>query len=86
MTTLQENTIERITKKVERLNGNQTVSVHNIRKGHILLNIFNVRDLTDTITTTTFVDVEINTKGNITKGFANEYTPKVEKVYPYINK
>ena len=86
MTTLQENTIERITKKVERLNGNQTVSVHNIRKGYILLNIFNVRDLTDVVTTTTFVDVEINTKGNITKGFANEYTPKVEKVYPYINK
>ena len=86
MTTFQENTIERITKKVERLNGNQTVSVHNIRKGHVLLNIFNVRDLTDVVTTTTFVDVEINTKGNITKGFANEYTPKVEKVYPYINK
>ena len=85
MTTLQENTIERITKKVERLNGNQTVSVHNIRKGHILLNIFNVRDLTDVVTTTTFVDVEINTKGNITKGFANEYNPKVEKAYPYMN-
>ena len=86
MTTLQENTIERITKKVERLNGNQTVSVHNIRKGHVLLNVFNVRDLTDVVTTTTFIDVEINTKGNITKGFANEYNPKVEKVYPYINK
>jgi hypothetical protein len=85
MTTLQENTIERITKKVQRLNGNQTVSVHNLRKGHVTLNIFNVRDLTDVVTTTTFVDVEINTKGNITKGFANEYTPKVEKVYPYMN-
>ena len=85
MTTLQENTIERITKKVERLNGNQTISVHNIRKGHILLNIFNVRDLTDVVTTKTFVNVEINTKGNITKGFANEYNPKIENVYPYIN-
>jgi len=85
MTTLQENTIERITKKVQRLNGNQTVSVHKLRKGHITLNIFNVRDLTDVVTTTTFVDVEINTKGNITKGFANEYNPKVEKAYPYMN-
>tara|TARA_R110001632_G_scaffold67652_1_gene158878 strand:+ start:68 stop:325 length:258 start_codon:yes stop_codon:yes gene_type:complete len=85
MTASQVNTIERITKKVERLNGNQTVSVHNLRKGHVLLTIFNVRDLTDVITTTTFIDVEINTKGNITKGFANEYEPKVEKIYPYLN-
>ena len=85
MTASQGNTIERITKKVERLNGNQTVSVHNLRKGHVLLTIFNVRDLTDVITTTTFIDVEINTKGNITKGFANEYQPKVEKIYPYLN-
>ena len=85
MTTSQGNTIERITKKVERLNGNQTVSVHNLRKGHVLLTIFNVRDLTEVVTTTTFVDVEINTKGNITKGFANEYQPKVEKIYPYLN-
>lgn len=85
MTTSQGNTIERITKKVERLNGNQTVSVHNLRKGHVLLTIFNVRDLTEVVTTTTFVDVEINTKGNITKGFANEYEPKVEKSYPYMN-
>lgn len=85
MTTSQKNAIERITKRVERLNGNQTVSVHNIRKGHVLLNIFNVRDLTDFVTTTTFVDVEINTKGNITKGFASEYKPKVETIYPYMN-
>ena len=85
MTASQGNTIERITKKVERLNGNQTVSIHNLRKGHVLLTIFNVRDLTDVITTTTFIDVEINTKGNITKGFANEYQPKVEKIYPYLN-
>ena len=85
MTTSQKNAIERITKRVEKLNGNQTVSVHNLRKGHVLLTIFNVRDLTDVVTTTTFVDVEINTKGNITKGFANEYEPKIEKSYPYMN-
>tara|TARA_R100000541_G_scaffold8141_1_gene15751 strand:+ start:240 stop:497 length:258 start_codon:yes stop_codon:yes gene_type:complete len=85
MTVSQKNTIDRITKRVERLNGNQTISVHNIVKGHVSLCIFNVRDLTDVITTTTFIDVEINTKGNVTKGFANEYTPKVETVYPYMN-
>ena len=86
MTTSQENAIERITRKVERLNGNRTLRIgYNLRKGHVLLNIFNVRDLIDTVTTTTFVDVEINTKGNITKGFANEYEPKVEKIYPYLN-
>ena len=85
MTDLQKNTIDRITKQVERLNGKQTVSVLNIKKGHVSLNIFNVRDLTDVITTTTFVDVDINTKGNIVKGYANPYEPKVTKVYPYVN-
>ena len=85
MTDLQKNTIDIVTKKVERLNGQQTVSVLNIRKGHVILNIFNVRDLTDIVTTTTYVDVEINTKGNITKGFASEYNPKVKKAFPYMN-
>ena len=85
MTNSQKNTIDRITNQVERLNGKQTVSVLNIRKGHVSLTIFNVRDLTDVVTTTTFVDVDINTKGNIVKGFANQYQPKVETVYPYMN-
>ncbi len=85
MTDLQKNTIDRITKQVERLNGKQTVSALSIRKGHINLSIFNVRDLTDVITTSTYVDLDINTKGNVVKGFANPYEPKVEKVYPYMN-
>jgi len=85
MTDLQKNTIDRVTKQVERLNGQQNVSVLDIRKGHVILNIFNVRDLTDVVTTTTYVDVEVNTKGNITKGFCNPYEPKVEKSYPYMN-
>jgi len=85
MTDLQINTIDRITKRVEKLNGKQTVKVYNIRKGHINLSIFNVRDLTDVITTTTYVDVDINTKGNVVKGFANPYEAKVETVYPYMN-
>jgi hypothetical protein len=85
MTDLQKNTIDRITKQVERLNGKQTVSISDIRKGHVNLCIFNVRDLTDVITTTTYVDVDINTKGNVVKGFSNPYEPKTEKDYPYMN-
>ena len=85
MTDLQKNTIDRITKQVERLNGKQTVSVLNIRKGHINLCIFNVRDLTDVVTTTTFVNMDINTKGKSVKGFANPYEPTVETVFPYMN-
>lgn len=85
MTDLQRNTVDRLTKQIERLNGSQTVSVLDIRKGHIILNIFNVRDLTDVVTTTTYADIEINTKGKVTKGFCNPYEPKVNKVYPYMN-
>ena len=85
MTDLQKNTVDRITKQVERLNGKQTVSVSNIRKGHINLCIFNVRDLTDVVTTTTFVDMDINTRGKSVKGFANPYEAKVETVFPYMN-
>ena len=85
MTDLQKNTIDRITKQVERLNGKQTVSVLNLGKGHVNLCIFNVRDLTDVITTTTYADVDINTKGKFVKGFANPYEPKIEKDYPYMN-
>ena len=85
MTDLQKNTIDRITKQVERLNGKQGVSILNIRKNHILLTIGNKRDLTDFITTTTYVEVDINTKGNVIKGFCNPYEPKVKTIYPYIN-
>ena len=85
MTTQQTNTIDRIVKRIEKLNNTQTVSVHELRKGHVSLLVFNVRDKVDFITTLTFCDVEINTKGNITKGFANEFTPKRETKYPYIN-
>ncbi len=49
------------------------------------LNIGNVRDKVDFVRTTTFCDVEINTKGNITKGFLNELRPKVTTEYPYMN-
>lgn len=85
MTTQQKNTVDRFTKVIERLNGKQTVSVGDIRKGHIYLNICNVRDKVDFIRTTTYCDVQINTKGNVTKGFMNEYNPREEVIYPYIN-
>jgi len=85
MTTKQQDTVSRLTKIVERLNGKQTVSVNDIRKGHISLTIFNVRDKVDFIRTTTFVDVDINTNGRVVKGFINEYSPKESTVYPYTN-
>ena len=85
MTTQQKNTIDRITKRIERANGNQTVSIFEIRKGHINLSVFNVRDKVDFIRTTTYCDVEINTKGNVTKGFLNELNPKTETKYPYMD-
>jgi len=85
MTTSQKNTIDIIVARIERLNGKQTVSIHNIRKGHISLSVFNVVDKVDFIRTTTFCDIDINTKGNIVDGFANEYTPKTETKYPYMN-
>ena len=85
MTTQQQNTINRIVARIERANGKQTVSILDIRKGHVVLCVFNVRDNVESIRTTTFCDVEINTKGNITKGFANELTPKQEVKYLYID-
>ena len=86
VTSQQKNTIKRIVSTIEKANGKQTVSVLDIRKGHVILNVFNVRDKVDVIRTTTFCDVEINTKGNITKGFYNYLTPKVETKYPYMEK
>jgi hypothetical protein len=85
MTTQQSNAISRIVARVERLNGKQTVSVHNILKGHIALLVFNVDDKVDVVRTTIYCDIEINTKGNIIKGFSNEYNPKIETKYPYNN-
>ena len=85
MTTQQKNTIERIVYQIEKVNGKQTVSVLDIRKGHILLNVFNVRDKVDFIRTTTYCDVEINTRGKISKGFADALRPKETVFYPYMN-
>ena len=85
MTTNQSNTVNSIVARIQRLNGNQTVSIHNISKGHITLLVFNVRDKVDFIRTTTYCDIEINTKGNVTKGFLNELMPKETVKYPYMN-
>ena len=85
MTTQQKNTIERITKRIERANGKQTVSTLEIKKGHINLLVFNIRDKVDFIRTTTYCDVDINTKGNVVKGFLNELTPNTKTEYPYMD-
>ena len=85
MTIKQKNTIERMVSQIEKANGKQTISVFNIRKGHVTLTIFNVRDKVDFIRTTTYCDVEINTRGKITKGFADALRPQEAVVYPYIN-
>ena len=85
LTELQKNTIGQLQGRIERLNGKQTVSVYNVRKGHVLLTIFNKKDNCYVIRTETYADVQINTKGNIVKGFVNEYSPKEEVVYPYMD-
>lgn len=85
MTTQQKNTVNQLTKKIEKWNGTQKVSVWNVKKGHVLLWIGNVKDNTDWITTSTFCDVQINTKGNIVKGFFDYLTPKTETKYPYMD-
>jgi hypothetical protein len=84
MTTQQKNTIQRMVSQIEKANGKQTVSVLDIRKGHVTLTIFNVRDKVDFIRTTTYCNVEINTQGKITKGFADSLRPQETVIYPYM--
>jgi hypothetical protein len=85
MTNAQKNTVDTLTKLVEKLNGKQTINTGDLRKGHIYLTIYNKIDKCDWIRTTTYADVEINTKGNVTKGFFNQYQPKEEVIYPYMD-
>ncbi len=81
----QKNTVDRIVKRIEKLNGKQKVTVFNIRKGHINLIVYNVRDNVDFIRTTTYCDLDVNTKGNVVKGFLDELRPKENVEYPYMN-
>ena len=83
MNTAQKNTVDTVTQIIEKINGKQTVDTGDLRNGHIYLTIFN-KTSGDWIRTTTYADCEINTKGNIIKGFANQYTPKEKVVYPYM--
>jgi len=84
MTTQQKNTVERIAKQIEKANGSQFVSVHNIRKGHIALYIGKTIDNVHSIRTTIFCDIEINTKGNVVEGFFDVLRPKTKVEYPYL--
>ena len=79
MTTQQQNTIDRIILKIEKLNGKQKVNVFNISKGHVTLFVGNVRECFQYNRETIYCNIEINTKGNITKGFYDALRPK-EKV------
>ena len=81
VTELQESAIDQIQFRVERLNGKQNTSVINIRKGHVSVVIGNTRDTDFCTTTQIYVDLELNTKGNIVKGFFNQYTPKETKKF-----
>ena len=85
MTTQQQNTIERIVTRIEKLNGKQQVVSFNISKGHITLYVGNVINGNQYVRETIYCDVEINTKGNITKGFADALRPKEWVKYLYIN-
>ena len=85
MTTLQQNTIDRIILRTEKLNGKQKVSVFNIRKGHVILCVGNVKEGQQYNRETIYCNVEINTKGNITKGFFDALRPKEKVEYLYMD-
>lgn len=85
MTTQQQNTIERLVTRTQKLNGTQKVVSFDIRKGHITLYIGNVIEGNQYTRETVYCDVEINTKGNITKGFFDALRPKEWVKFHYIN-
>ena len=85
MTTQQQNTIDRMVARIEKLNGKQKVVFFEILKGHVTLYVGNVINGNQYVRETIYCDVEINTKGNITKGFADELRPKEWVKYIYIN-
>ena len=85
MTTQQQNTIERLVTRTEKLNGTQTVVSFDICKGHVTLYIGNVIEGFQHTRETIFCNVEINTKGNITKGFFDALRPKEWVKYHFNN-
>jgi hypothetical protein len=85
MTTQQQNTIDRMVARIQKLNGKQKVVFFDILKGHVTLYVGNVINGNQYVRETIYCDVEINTKGNITKGFADELKPKEWVKYLYIN-
>jgi ABC-type sugar transport system ATPase subunit len=85
MTTQQQNTIDRMVARIEKLNGKQKVVSFDIQKGHVILYVGNVINGNQYVRETIYCDVEINTKGNITKGFADALRPKEWVKYLYID-
>ena len=85
MTNQQQNTIDRMVARIEKVNGKQKVVSFDIRKGHVTLYVGNVINGQQYIRETIYCDVEINTKGNITKGFFDALRPTEKVQYLYID-
>ena len=85
MTTQQQNTIDRMVARIEKANGKQKVLFFDTRNGHVILYVGNVKDGSQYIRETIYCNVEINTKGNITKGFADALRPKEKVKYLYMD-
>tara|TARA_B100000963_G_C22554396_1_gene638368 strand:+ start:322 stop:627 length:306 start_codon:yes stop_codon:yes gene_type:complete len=87
MTKNQKSTVNSITTLVKKYNKTEwnkiKVSVlYLYKKGHISLLIGQYKEFLGKYSVevrTTFVDVEINTKGNITKGYVEPLKPKVKR-------
>jgi len=87
MTKNQKSTVNSITTLVKKYNNTEwnkmkVSMLYLYKKGHISLSIGQYKEFVGKYSVevrTTFVDVEINTKGNITKGFVEPLTPKVER-------
>ena len=85
MTTQQQNTIDRMVARIEKLNGKQKVVSFDILKGHVILYVGNVINRQNYTRETIYCNVEINTKGNITKGFADALRPTEKVQYLYMD-
>lgn len=85
MTAQQQDTVDRMVARIEKLNGKQKVVFFDILKGHVILYVGNVINRQNYTRETIYCNVEINTKGNITKGFADALRPKEWVKYLYID-
>ena len=85
MTAQQQDTVDRMVARIEKANGKQKVVSFDILKGHVILYVGNVINRQNYTRETIYCNVEINTKGNITKGFADALRPKEKVKYLYMD-